>query len=158
MASKKQRLLQLQGDWTASELSIHFKPGVKSDALLNTTSKAGAFVRSAWDKELINLQEQVMAFFLNSRNKVIGYRVICTGTRTGCLIDIQLIVSLALHSLASSVILAHNHPSGNVTPSIADIETTKQIKAALNLIDVKLYDHFIITEYGWSSMYMQGCL
>ena len=158
MASKKQRLLQLQGDWTASELSIHFKPGVKSDALLNTTSKAGAFVRSAWDKELINLQEQVMAFFLNSRNKVIGYRVICTGTRTGCLIDIQLIVSLALHSLASSVILAHNHPSGNVTPSIADIETTKQIKAALNLIDVKLYDHYIITMYGWSSIYIQGRL
>ena len=97
-----------------------------------------------------------MAFFLNSRHKVIGYRVICTGTRVGCLIDVQLIVSLALHSLASSVILAHNHPSGNLTPSISDIETTKQIKAALNLIDVKLYDHFIITEYGWSSMYMQG--
>jgi len=158
MASKKQRLLQLQGDWTASELSIHYKPGVKSDALLNTISKAGSFVRSAWNKELINLQEQVMAFFLNSRNKVIGYRVICTGTRVGCLIDVQLVVTLALHSLAYSVILAHNHPSGNLTPSIADIESTKKVKAALNLIDVKLYDHFIITEYGWSSIYMQGRL
>ena len=155
MPTKKQRLLQVQGEWTASELSIHYKPGVKSDAILNTTAKAGDFILSVWDKELISLQEQVMAFFLNSRHKVIGYRVICTGTRVGCLIDVQLIVSLALHSLASSVILAHNHPSGNLTPSISDIETTKQIKAALNLIDVKLNDHFIVTEYGWSSMYIQ---
>lgn len=158
MPSKKQKLLQLQGEWTASELSIHYKPGVKCDKLLNTTAKAGDFILSVWNKKLISLQEQVMAFFLNNRHKVIGYRVICTGTRTGCLIDVQLIVRLALHSLASSVILAHNHLSGNLTPNIADIETTKQIKAALNLIDVKLNDHFIITMYGWSSLYIQGRL
>jgi DNA repair protein RadC len=49
--------------------------------------------------------------------------------------------------------LAHN-----LIPSIADIESTKKVKAALNLIDVKLYDHFIITEHGWSSLYIQGRL
>lgn len=139
-------------------MSIHYKPGVKCDKLLNTTTKAGDFILSVWNKELISLQEQVVAFFLNNRHKLIGYRVICTGTRTGCLIDVQLIVSLALHSLASSVILAHNHPSGNLVPSIADIESTKKVKAALNLIDVKLYDHYIITVYGWSSLYIQGRL
>lgn len=158
MASKKQKLLQLQGEWTASELSIHYKPGVKYDKILNTTIRVGDFILSVWDKELISLQEQVMAFFLNSRHKVIGYRVICTGTRASCLLDVQLVVTLALHSLAYSVILAHNHPSGNLTPSIADIESTKKVKAALTLIDVKLYDHFIISEYGWSSIYMQGRL
>jgi len=131
MLSKRQRLLQVQGEWAASELSIHYKPGVKYNKLLKSTVKAGDFILSVWNKELINLQEQVMAFFLNSRHKVIGYRVICTATRIGCLIDVQLIVSLALHSLASSVILANNHPSGYLKPSIVGIETTKKVKEAL---------------------------
>jgi len=99
------------------------------------------------------LFEHLLAYRLVIRHDFLKQKYLTTTYRaTGSLPEAY------LHSLASSVILAHNHPSGNLTPSIADIETTKQIKAALNLIDVKLHDHFIITVHGWSSLYAQGVL
>jgi DNA repair protein RadC len=158
MSTKKQRLAQLQGNWTASEISISYKAGVISDIPITYIDDAYPLILSLWDKDLINLQEQTMAFFFNGRNKVIGYRIMCTGSMESCVLDIRLLASLALHSLASFVILAHNHPSGILKASFNDIRTTSQIKKALKLIDVKLMDHLIISESGWVSMKAEGLL
>lgn len=158
MPSKRQRLKQIQGNWAAAEISISFKPAVIFDIPITYTEGAYPLILSLWDKELIGLQEQVMAFFFNGRNKTIGYRLLCTGSMDTCVLDIRLLVSLALHSLASFVILAHNHPSGNLQPSSADIQTTARLKKALKLIDVKLMDHLIISETGWLSMSAEGLL
>jgi len=81
MPTKKQRLAQLQGNWTASEISIVYKVGVKSDLSITYIDDAYPIILSLWNKELINLQEQAMAFFFNGRNKMVGYRVICTFER-----------------------------------------------------------------------------
>lgn len=66
--------------------------------------------------------------------------------------DIRLIASLALYTLATNVIVAHNHPSGELTPGANDVTYTKQIKKALNLIEVRLWDHLIISDRNYLSM------
>jgi DNA repair protein RadC len=73
-----------------------------------------------------------------------------------CLIDISLLVSLALHCMASNVIIAHNHPTGNLKTSKSDEQITKQILEALKLIDVKLLDHLIISDKGYLSIMDEG--
>ena len=87
---------------------------------------------------------------------LIGYRLICSGTSHQCFIDAKFLVSLALHTMASSVIMAHNHPSGRTEPSNADKVITEKIKLALELIDVKLIEHIIITEDGYYSFSDEG--
>ena len=67
------------------------------------------------------------------------------------LVDIKLLVCLALHSMATGVIIAHNQPSGNLTPSKQDETMTSKIKDTRGLIDVKLLDHIIITEENFYS-------
>jgi DNA repair protein RadC len=158
MLTKRQRLNQLKGNWTASEISISYKAAVLHDIPITSQEKAYTFILSLWNKELINLQEQKAGFFFNSRSQNIGYRVLSTGTMDSTVIDIRLLAGLALHSLASFVIIAHNHPSGILQASINDIYTTRKIKKALRLIDVKLMDHLIISESGWLSMSVEGLL
>lgn len=158
MTKRKELLNSLKGDWTHARISVSYKPGLMKDKTINTLEDAYEMVLDVWDKELINLQEQLIAFFLNRANKLIGYRLISSGTMSTCLIDIKLLVSLALHNMSSSVIIAHNHPSRALKPSNPDIEFTKKIKQALALIDVQLLDHLIISEVGKLSMFDEGLL
>lgn len=158
MQTRKDRLAQLQGEWTAAEISVSYKLGTKTDIPITGTGDVYPVILSFWNMEFINIQEQMMAFYLNGRGKVMGYRLLCTGSMTECTIDVRLLVSLALHTLATSVILAHNHPSGSLRASVNDIKTTAQIKKALKLINVKLWDHLIISETGWLSMFKEGLM
>lgn len=97
-----------------------------------------------------------MALFLNIRGRILAYRNIGTGTVNSVTLDMRLMVSLAVHTLATSVILVHNHPTGDLEPSKADIALTKRARKALNLIDVKLVDHFIISDKDGFSMFEHG--
>ena len=115
-------------------------------------------LKELWDDESINLQEQFMALYLNRNNKLIGYRLISTGTMTACIVDIKLLVCLALHSMASAVIIAHNHPSGSLAASKQDENITFKVKQALELIDVKLFDHLIISNDSFLSFAEEGIL
>lgn len=116
------------------------------------------WVRPRWNEELINLQEQSMALYFNNASQLISYRLISTGNIRGTIIDVQLVVCLALHTMASKVIMVHNHPSGRREASKQDIKITKQVKAALELIDVLLLDHLIITEDCYLSMQAHGLI
>ena len=152
MSSRKQRLEALSGDWIASEILVHYKPGFICDEPIIHNGHAYNLFLSIWDKERINLQEQFVALFLNRRGKTIGYKVICTGRLESTTVDVRLVASLSLLTLSASVIVAHNHPSGFLEPSDADKAITKKLKKALNLIDVKLLDHLIISEHGYVSI------
>lgn len=111
----------MTGNWTASELTVHYKPGIICELLINSPQHAYDFILAVWDKECINLQEELVALFINYNAKVIGHRIIATGRGQSVSVDIRLIACLALHTLAASVIIAHNHPSGILQPSDADI-------------------------------------
>lgn len=104
-----------------------------------------------WDKELITIQEQFAVLLLNRANEVIGFRVLSTGGCSSTIIDIKLIASLVCTTLASSVILVHNHPSGSLKASAADKRSTRNVENALALFDVVVNDHIIITKNAYLS-------
>ncbi len=113
---------------------------------------------SIWDTGLLALQEQFVVAFLNNRQQVIGWRVLNIGSMETCIVDIRLLVSLALHCMASYAIMAHNHPSGILQASVNDQVATFKIRKALQLIDVQLFDHLIISADGYLSMRVEGQL
>ena len=90
--------------------------------------------------------EEFWVLFLNRSNKIISRVNISSGGVSGTVVDSKIIFKLAVEHLASSVILCHNHPSGNVQPSEADIMLTKSIRDAGKLLDVVVLDHIIIAE------------
>ncbi len=94
---------------------------------------------------LADLEHEVFyCMFLNTAHQVIKGEILFTGTLTNASVYPREVVKKALGYNAHAVIFAHNHPSGDNTPSRADIKITERLKAALDLVDVKLLDHFVI--------------
>lgn len=94
-------------------------------------------------------QEYVVALFLNSRFEVLDRRTICIGSLDGVSVLPRDIIIPALELNASSVVIAHNHPSGEPTPSQEDIIITKRISEAFDLVGLNLLDHIVIGGKQW---------
>ncbi|MEP1781365.1 DNA repair protein RadC, partial [Reichenbachiella sp.] len=95
--------------------------------------------------------EQFWVLFLNRANKILKPEMISAGGVSGTVVDAKLIFKKALEVLASSIVLAHNHPSGNRQPSEQDIKLTKKLKAAGLTLDIPVLDHIIFTDEGYFS-------
>ena len=105
------------------------------------------------------LQHEVFAvMYLDAQNKLIDYERLFRGTLTQTSVYPREIVKQALARNAASVVLHHNHPSGVCEPSRADEALTQTLKAALALMDVRVLDHVITSDYGALSMAEQGLL
>lgn len=115
-------------------------------------------LKQLYDKGSINAYEEVKILYLDNSNKVIGVYTHSKGGVTGTVVDVEMICALALKCLARGVIMSHNHPSGNLKFSDADIKVTKELKNALNLFKIGLLDSVIITEFGYESMSNLGIL
>lgn len=92
--------------------------------------------------------ESFWAIYLNRANMIINTEFVCKGHSYGTLVDMVGIVKTAINLRASSVVVCHNHPSGNLKPSDADVKITKSIKEGLRLFDMTLIDHIIIGGNG----------
>ena len=111
------------------------------------------------DLDSIGLQEQFVVLFLNNSNVVIGSCNAFKGGLTSTLVDVRIIVATALKLMSASIIVAHNHPSGNLNPSASDIALTQKLKIALEYMDIKLLDHLIISpELSYKSFSDEGLL
>lgn len=102
--------------------------------------------------------EEFWVLYLNRANKVITKRRLSQGGVSGTVIDPRLVFKPGLELLASSVILCHNHPSGNLNPSDADIQITRKLKKAGEVLDISVLDHLIICENGYFSMADEGTI
>jgi DNA repair protein RadC len=102
--------------------------------------------------------EEFWVIFMNRRNSIIKTDCISKGGISGTVVDVRLILKPALENLASSIILTHNHPSGNLRPSQEDISLTKKVKEAAKLMDITLQDHLIIGEQAYYSFADEGIL
>ena len=100
--------------------------------------------------------EEFWILLLNRSNKIIDKIRISQGGTAGTVIDIKMILKNAIEKLASSVIICHNHPSGNTQPSKADIEITGRLKEAARAMDIKLLDHIIIADNLYFSFLDEG--
>ena len=131
---------------------------VKSDfqRVLITSSEDGAnFIRQFYSDD-IGIFESSFILLLDRSNHTIGYAKISQGGIVGTVVDVRLIAKYAIDSFASSVILAHNHPSGNLKPSESDEKITQQVLQGLKLLEVKLLDHVILTETNYYSFADNG--
>jgi DNA repair protein RadC len=115
-------------------------------------------LKQIYDKGSINAYEEVKILFLDNSNKVIGIYNHSKGGITGTVIDVEMVCSLAVKCLAKGVIMSHNHPSGSLKFSDADIKVTRELKNALNLFRIALLDSIVITDNGYQSMTTQGIL
>ena len=102
--------------------------------------------------------EEFWVLLLNRSNKVITKFRVSQGGVSGTVIDVRLILKPAIENLASSIILCHNHPSGNVYPSEADEKITEKVRDAAEVMDIKVLDHLIITDTDYLSFADEGKL
>jgi len=130
-----------------SELGDHYKINGSKDVYLYLKSRL----------EDLN-HEEFWILMLDRGNKVIGQEMISRGGVAGTLVDAKLIFKPAIERFASYIILSHNHPSGNLTPSQQDIILTKKLKQAGVHLDIKVLDHIIITAHGFYSFSDEGTL
>lgn len=143
-----------------SEVELVYKTRVKASERLQIKSSKEAcnLLQSTWDQGKIEYFEQFKILFLNHSLKVLGLYEMSSGGITGTIVDIRMIFSAALKANATNLMIAHNHPSGNTTPSEADKAITKKIKQAGELLDIKLLDHLIITSESYYSFTDNGAL
>ncbi|MDP3558108.1 MAG: JAB domain-containing protein [Bacteroidota bacterium] len=125
---------------------------------VTSSNDAANIVRKILPEGTIEMQEQVIVLYMNRANNVIGYYRHSTGGVHAAIIDVKLIVSTALKSLSSAILIAHNHPSGNLKPSNEDLEITKKLSNAAKAVDVALLDHVIVTKDGHYSFSDEGVL
>ena len=100
--------------------------------------------------------EEFWVLYLNNSNKVLFKSQLSKGGMTGTIVDTRIVFKIALEQNATSIILSHNHPSGKLQPSDADIQITKKIKAAGKELDIPVLDHIIITERDYYSFADEG--
>ncbi|MEZ4772987.1 MAG: DNA repair protein RadC [Bacteroidia bacterium] len=103
-------------------------------------------------------QEVFYVLFLNRNNEIIAEKQIFRGGVSATIIDPRIIFREAIHHLASAIILSHNHPSGNLTPSQADIEITRKLVSGGKVFDIQVLDHIIVSSRGYYSFADQGLL
>ena len=132
------------------EIMISYKPvdGLDNVDAVNTSFDAYKQLIKFYDANTITCQEQMVVMYLNRSNKPIGVIPLFRGGLTGTVVDIRLIIGIALKSLTSSIVVSHNHPSGNKTPSNEDKVLTTRLKDACRLLDLTLLDHLIVTPDG----------
>ena len=142
---------------TLSEIHVSYKPGLSSSTTTITNSQnAYEIFKSLFPADTISLQEKFVVLYLNRANRVIGSYQLSKGGITGTIADVRLILSVALKSLATGLILAHNHPSGNLKPSEADIQLTQKVKDAAKIMDIEVLDHMILSSNGYFSFTDKG--
>jgi len=135
---------------------------VKEKTVYNRTRIASS--RQAYEvlKPLFNENMEVFESFymltLNTANNTTGYSELSKGGIQSTIVDVRMVAKIALENLATGVIVAHNHPSGNLNPSQADINLTKKLKVGLNTLDIKLLDHIILSSNGYYSFENEGML
>lgn len=108
---------------------------------------------------LQDLRHEVFAvLFLNRANRINHFEIVSEGGITGTVADPRIILKKALEQNAVSLIVCHNHPSGNLRPSRADEMLTQKLKEAAQLLDITVLDHIIVSEMGYYSFADEGCI
>lgn len=143
---------------TEVELVYRNKAKVSERPEVRISDDAYELLMKSWDMDKIELQEQFRVMLLDRKNSCIGVSTIATGGMVDCLVDAKLVFATALKAGASSIILAHNHPSGNCKPSPSDKSLTERFAAAGKLLEIAVLDHLIVSKEGFTSFADNGLI
>ncbi|MFH5883675.1 JAB domain-containing protein [Halalkalibaculum sp. DA3122] len=143
-----------------AEISLKYEPCILPSELPSVTGPQDAerILREVWDADKIQLREEFMVLLLNTAKKCLGWSKISSGSSSATIVDPATIFQVALLSNATSIILAHNHPSGNLEPSESDKKLTHRIKESGKLLGIQVDDHLIITADSYISFKVRGIL
>lgn len=135
---------------TVSEISVIYRNKQKASdrPVINSSMDAHKIMLTGFNPDTISYQEEFVAAYLNRGNQVLGMYKVGVGGQTGVIADPRMVLAVALKIAAVSIVVSHNHPSGNLRPSKADEELTHKLKEGGKLLDVKLLDHIIIAPDG----------
>ena len=140
------------------EVQVSYQPLKGKLFQVRKSQDAFDYLVKMYDESTIGLYEEFMVLLLNRANRVLGCLKLSKGGLTGTVVDLRILYGTALKAMASSIIIAHNHPSNNLRPSDEDEDLTKKIRDAGKLLDIKLLDHLILgtdgnyvsfTDEGW---------
>ena len=145
-------------DYQVGEVELSYKSTIKNRNKILSSSDAYKLLIPTFKVGTIDYREYFKVLFLNQSNQVLGYTLISEGGLTETCADIRIILQAALLTNSVAIILAHNHPSGNLSPSQQDIGLTQQIKEAAKLMRITVVDHIILTREGYYSFLDEGLL
>jgi DNA repair protein RadC len=133
-----------------SEIQIVYRTSKNAQMLpvLRNAEDAYKVVLPYFNSDTIAIQEQFIACYLNSANQVKGVYAGFSGGISGTMADIRIILAIALKTGSTGIIVAHNHPSGNLKASKDDIRLTDNLKSACLTMEISLIDHLIISPYS----------
>jgi DNA repair protein RadC len=141
-----------------AEIEVAYNTGNTPKVKIMSADDAYEVLLSSWNLETIELQEEFKILLLNRANEVLGVYPLSRGGITGTLVDQRLIFAVALKCNATGIIMCHNHPSGRLNPSEADISLTNSIAKSGALLEIKLLDHLIISKNSFFSFSNEGKL
>ena len=145
------------GEAKATELVASFELArrylLESDRpVIDSAEKAVAQLADIRDKK----QEYFVCLTLDGANRLVAKRVVTIGTLTASLVHPREVFANAITDRAASIIVAHNHPSGNLEPSVADLNVTKKLKATGDVLGIQVVDHIVVTAHAFSSIFPRG--
>ena len=140
------------------EVKLTYQPKIKASerANIETSENAYQLMMSVFDADTIQHKESMKVILWNRPRKVLGVCSISEGGINETSADIRIIMQAAILGNASGIILAHNHPSGNVQPSWQDNQLTQRAKDVAKLLDIALLDHLIVTDEKYYSYADEG--
>lgn len=143
-----------------SEITVSYHPKFKAyeRPKVSTAKEAYEILFNNWNLNKIEMVEQFYVLLLNNANNVIGMSEISSGGVAATLADPKLIFSLALKTYCCKLIIAHNHPSGNVKPSSEDLKLTRRMVEGGKLLDIQVLDHLIVTRDRFYSFGDEGLM
>ena len=126
--------------------------------LITSSYDSYKILMASWNMGCISFTESFKVILLNKANRVLGIKEISSGGMTACIADPKIIFMTALASGACGIVLAHNHPSGNLNPSKADLDITEKLKNGGQLLDIAVLDHIIVTHVNFYSFADEGLM
>ena len=135
-----------------AELKVSYRRGRPRDGkqgrtpfFVASSQSCAEYLRRLWDDDTIELREEFVLLCLSGSHEVLGWVKLHTGGFNHAAIDLRLVLGVALQTASSSVVVAHNHPSGSLTPSPEDRALTRRLAEACELVGVRFLDHVIVT-------------
>lgn len=142
------------------EVKVRYECSLNYDDLpdISSPDEAYSYLKEIWDMDTINYREEFIVLLLSNTKKCLGWSKISIGGGTATIVEPAKIYQVALITNAHSIVLAHNHPSGHMKASTADINLTKRLQEIGKVHGIPVEDHLIIASNGFLSMRSQGLI
>ncbi|WP_343522365.1 JAB domain-containing protein [Pedobacter sp.] len=150
----------VQEQFKVAEVQVSYKPdyNISERPRISSSEQTYQLLKNQWDLGRIAFLEEFKVLLLNRSNRLLGIVDISMGGISGTYVDPKVVYAVALKGNASSLILTHNHPSGSLKPSEADIKLTKRLVECGKLLEITVFDHIIISKDSFYSFADDGII